>query len=224
MGHAQILPQGEQIETKDSELNELLSAIATVERGEVATFGKIRPTPESPLWVQNQFNRMAADPKVSEEILKECKEPGALCEHAMKLYVTFGEKRRILKSELPLSAEAATILLGRMGDQESPLTFEIEEIVDLCKRAAFQEQDYLHLARELKTAIEPDRLLEIFFQLRREDERAASAWLYLNIELERHDEVRDMLEGTSEEEFALFRDYFALKNAGLNPDLDEMIG
>ncbi len=223
LSHAQIVLKQQGIKTKDPELDGLLEAIEQVEQGEVATFDKIRPSSESPIWVQNQFNRMAADPKASEEVLRECKEPSPLSKEALKLYAAFGDKRRILKSEHPLTPQAATVLLGRMGDTQNPLSFEIEEIEGICQRAEFAERDYLLLAKELKTAIQPDRLLEIFFQLRRQDERAASAWLYLNIELERHDEVRDMLEGTSEEEFSLFRDYFALKNAGLTPNLDEMI-
>lgn len=223
LSSSRILPQQEKIETKDPQLDALLSAIAAVSRGEVATFEAFRPAKESPIWVQNQLNRMAADPKASEEILRDCREPGELCARALELYAGFGDKRRILKGDLPLVPGAVITLLSRMGADENALEFDIEEIEQLCKKAGFGEKEYLHLAKKLKTAVSPDRLLEIFFRLRRQDEQAASAWLYLNIELERHDEVRDMLEGTSEEEFALFRDYFALKNAGLNPDLDEMI-
>ena len=49
------------------------------------------------------------------------------------------------------------------------------------------------------------------------------AWLYLNLELERQEEVKDVLEHSGEEEFAAFKQYLALKQCGVPVELDSYI-
>lgn len=223
LASSRILPAGEEIKTADRELDQLLELIAKVQRGEVVQFNGIRPEKHSPVWVQNQLNRLGQDPRASEEILRECKGPGELCARALEAYATYGDKRRTLKSEVPVTPVAALNLLSRYGAAENTLEFEADEAVTLCRKAGFAERDYVRLARALKNQVNPDDLLELFFQLKRDTEAAVAAWIYLNLELERHDEVRDILDSSGSDEYLPFKSYLALKKAGLKPKLDEMI-
>lgn len=220
---SRILPADGGIKTADRELDQLLEALNKVQQGEVVQFSGIRPEKSSPVWIQNQLNRLGLDARVSEEILRDCKHPGELCARALEAYAAYGDKRRVLRSEVPVTPVAALNLLSRYGAAENALEFDAEEAVALCRKAGFAERDYVRLARVLKNQVNPDDLLELFFQLRRDSEAAAAAWIYLNLELERHDEVRDILDASGEDEYLPFKSYLALKKAGLKPKLDEMI-
>lgn len=220
---SRILPMEGEIKTADKDLDKLLDLIQAVQRGEVVDFGSLRPDRQSPVWVQNQLNRLGKDVHASEEILRECKAPGELCARALEAYATYGDKRRVLKGDIPVTPVAALNLLARYGAEENALEFDTDEAAALCRKAGFAERDYIRLAKVLKSQVNPDALLALFFQLKRDHEAASAAWIYLNLELERHDEVRDMLETSGEDEYLPFKSYLALKKAGLGPKLDEMI-
>ncbi|GHV04388.1 hypothetical protein AGMMS50229_05660 [Campylobacterota bacterium] len=218
-----LLPPDELEKTGDGDLDAILEASIRVAKGEAVDLSAIKPNHTSRLWNANQLNRMKIDRTVSEEILKDTPASNDLYHKALETYATYGEKKRFQKFDTPINAAAALNLLSRYKAPTNPLDFDKSEFVEIAKRADFNAKDYLTLARSLHTQIAPENLLELFFQIKSTDERALTAWLYLNIEFERLDEVRELFDSSAQDEFVAFRYYFALKSAGLSPDLDTLI-
>lgn len=223
---SQLLLKNGEIESGDIELDAVINQIRSVKNGEYVTFtGAFKPTKNSPIWIENQLNRVRKDPKASEELLKECKENTPYCEELLEHYSHFGDKKRILKTPLTITPKVALNILSRHKNGTNPIDFTIDEIVQIAKRANFKEQHYITLAKALKNAINPDELMEIFYQFHSDPDidEAQTAWIYINLELERIDTAREILDSSKESECLPFKYYLALKDAGMMPKLDEII-
>lgn len=226
LADAQLTLNGKDIVTEDPELDAILAQIKQVNSGEFVTFASsLKPAKNSQIWIQNQLNRVRKDPKSSEELLKECKENSPFCKELLEIYSHIGDKKRILKTDLTITPQVALNMLSRHQNGENAVDFSIEEIVDLAKKANFDESDYIALAKALKSKINPEELLEIFYQLHSNPDiiKAQTAWIYINLELERIDTARDILDSSEKDEYLPFKYYLSLKDAGLMPKLDEII-
>lgn len=226
LANAQLVVNGKEISTGDVELDEIVNQVTRVKNGEFITFSSvIKPTKNSPVWTQNQLNRLKTDPKASESLLKDAEENTPFWHELLAVYSTIGDKKRILKTVSVIPPKVALNMLSRHKSSVNGIEFTIDEIVDIAKRAKFTEKNYIALAKALKTQINPDELLEIFYQLHSNPEidQAQTAWIYVNLELERIDTVREIFDSSSEGEYLPFKYYLALKDAGMKPKLDEII-
>ncbi|MDR2151412.1 MAG: hypothetical protein LBO72_01205 [Helicobacteraceae bacterium] len=209
--------------TGEDDLDALMSIVERVNKGEAVDLSAFKPVRSSQLWIANQRNRMLQDAKVSEEILKEADENSDIYKQALEIYATYGDKKRFLKSESAISAQTALNLLSRWHATDNGLEFDKDEAIALCARAAFTSRHYIDLARILHANLAPDVLLGLFLQLKNITEQACGAWIYINIEFERLDEVSEMLENSAKDEYLPFKSYIALKNAGLQPSMDTLL-
>lgn len=226
LANAQLVLNGKEIKTGDEDLDKTIAQIQRVKKGEFVNFNcAIKPSKSSPVWIQNQLNRVKQDPKVSEELLRECKDNSPFCQELLESYSLIGDKKRILKGDLQITSTVALNMLSRHKNGENPLEFTSKEIVDIAKKAKFVRSDYVALAKALKNKINPDELLEIFYQFHSDPDisEAQTAWIYVNLELERIDTAREILDLSQENEYLPFKYYLALKDAGLMPKLDEII-
>ncbi|GHS85736.1 hypothetical protein FACS1894103_7150 [Campylobacterota bacterium] len=207
----------------DPELNALLEQLARVRHGEIGDFSAIKLPRDSAIRIANQLNRMTSDPKISEELLRDTKEGSEVYFKALAVYATYGDKKRFLRSDTSVNADSAIALLSRYKALNNGLDFDSKEIIELCAKANFCVGNYMTLAQKLKAQAAPERLLEIFCQLKNADDKACLAWLYINIELERLEDVKETLEGSDHDEYLPIKAYLALKNAGFSPSLDTLI-
>jgi hypothetical protein len=223
LSDSQLKPRSNGEKSGDSEFDAILDILNAIAKGEAADFGALKPAKDSPVWIASQLIKMKDDPKTSEELLNLGAEGGDVYFRALETYATYGEKRRFLRPETKLNAKAVLNLLSRYKAPIQSVEFEQSEIVALISRAEFSAKDFISLARIMKERLLPDTLLATFAQLKNAYEAAHSAWLYLNIELERQDDTREILESSASDEYMPFKYYFALKEAGLAPNLDSLV-
>ncbi|MDR2033396.1 MAG: hypothetical protein LBP89_02040 [Helicobacteraceae bacterium] len=223
LSDAQLKPLAHGEKCGDSELDAILDVIASVSKGETADFGSIKLAKDSPIWIAVQLNKMKSNPKISEELLSASVEGSEVYFKALEVYATYGDKKRFLRSEAKINVKSVLNLLSRHKAPIQSLDFEENEIVDLIGKANFNAKDFIDLARIMKEQLAPDSLLALFAQLKNSFEAAQSAWLYINVELERQDETREILDSSANDEYLTFKSYFALKEAGLSPNLDSLI-
>lgn len=223
LSDSRLKPRSGEEKTGDSELDAILDLLAKLEKGETAELGDLKLVKNSPVWAEYQLIKMKGDPKVSEELLNAAEAGSEVYFKALETYATYGDKKRFLRQDTKLNAKSALNLLSRYRAPIQSVEFETGEIIDLIGRASFGERDFIALARIMKEQMSPDALLELFAQLKNTFEAAQSAWLYINIELERIDDTREILESGASDEYLAFKSYFALKEAGLSPNLDSLI-
>jgi len=224
LGNGRIIPTAGAVPSGDAELDRAVDAALRIERGEVVDLGRFKLPAKAALVIQNRINRMRQEPAFAEEVLKGCDQPSEVCREAFEIFAGFAEKRKMDKIDLPLTKNVVFILLSRLNNEESnSITLSTDEIIHLCEAAGFDRHDFIQMAKTIKTRLEPDALLELFYQLQSRFESAGAAYLYINLELEKLDTVREFLAGAPEEEFREFRSFLALKECGVRVTLEEFI-
>ncbi|MDR0665293.1 MAG: hypothetical protein LBF86_07230 [Helicobacteraceae bacterium] len=223
LADARLKPRSNDEKTGDSEIDAVLDLLAKLEKGEIAELSELKLIKNSPVWVSFQLIKMKGDPKISEELLAFGEAGSDVYFQALETYATYGDKKRFMRADMKINAKTILNLLSRYRAPIQSLEFETSEIISLIGRTSFEERDFVALARIMKERASPDLLLEIFAQLKNSFEAAQSAWLYINIELERQDNTREILDASARDEYIAFKYYFALKEAGLSPNLDSLI-
>ncbi|MDR1451395.1 MAG: hypothetical protein LBI57_03560 [Helicobacteraceae bacterium] len=223
LSDSQLKPRSGGYKSGDDDFDAILEILDKLRKGEITDLGDLKLVKNSPVWTSLQLIKMKNDPKISEEILSSSEEGGEVYFKALETYATYGDKKRFLRPDAKVNARAVLNLLSRYRAPIQSLDFEIGDIISLIGKASFVAKDFIALARIMKEQVSPDVLLELFAQLKNAHEAAQSAWLYLNIELERLDDAKEILDSAAADEYLPFKSYFALKEAGLSPNLDSLV-
>jgi len=218
------LRRNENFYFRDEELNEIIAMTERIDAGEYVDLSRFKLPSDNEISMKNQANRLDFEPAYAEKILNNCDEATPLCLKAFEVYAKTAEKRKIDRITLTKTKPVVFAMLGRYRAEKNPLEFSKDEIVSLCKGAAFSSEEYVKVARILLKNMEPDELLEICYHLQLEIEEAASAYLYVNLELEKNNVAREYLEQFDEEELDRFRYYMILKENGAKVTLSDFIG
>lgn len=208
---------------KDEELNEVISLLNRIDAGEYVDLSRFKLPFDNEVNMKNQANRLDFDPAFADKILGQCSEPTTLCLKAFEVYAKTADKKKIDKVTLTKTKPVVFAMLARYKAEKDPLEFTKEEIVGLCKSVSFDSKDYVKLARLFQKNLAPDELLETCYHLQLELEEAASAYLYVNLELEKNNVAKEYLEQFDEEELTRFRYYMILKENGAKVTLSEFI-
>ncbi len=222
--NSQLTPVASQIATGDTDLDKLLFQIEKLNSNEIADFSQFKLPRTSPLRVRNAAIKLAKDKHYAEEILKKYSNEKFLVDQAIQAFVSYADKKKIEKYKQYLTKEAVIALLARYKAKENPLTFPHEEAVGYIQEVKFNAHDFIAVIKKLKTQVNPEELLELTYEFKNDFPEAIDAWVYINLELERIDEVEDVLESAEDDEFLNFRKYLAVKHAGIKVTLDEFIG
>ncbi len=208
---------------KDEELNEIISLLNRIDAGEYVDLSRFKLPFDNEVNMKNQENRLDFDPAFADKILGNCSESTPLCVKAFEVYAKTADKKKIERISLDKTKAVVFGMLGRYKAEKNPLEFTKEEIVELCKAVAFNAEDYIKLARLFQKNLAPDELLEVCYHLQLEIEEAASAYLYVNLELEKNNVAKEYLEQFDDEELIRFRHYMILKENGAKVTLSEFI-
>jgi hypothetical protein len=209
---------------RDEELNEVIGMLERIDAGEYVDLSRFKLPADNETNIKNRANRLDFEPAYAEKILSQCNEPIPLCLKAFEVYAKTAEKRKIDRITLTKTKAVVFAMLSRYRAEKNPLDLSKDEIVTLCKGVALSSAEYVKVARILLKNMDPDELLEICYHLQLEIEEAASAYLYVNLELEKNNVAREYLEQFDDEELSRFRYYMILKENGAKVILSDFIG
>jgi len=189
--------------------------------GKVVELKKYKLSPGNRLLEQNDMNRLKEDAKYSEVILKGCKDKSSeLCQKAYFEYIKYASYADIKKLDFPPTKEMFRVLMERYLEEEGTVAIklDLEEIQDLLMKFKANREDYLELAYEIKSKLDPDALIALFEKLYNSPEHsaAADAYLYVLNELQMIDKVREILENSDEDEFEKWKTILFLRDHGKN--------
>lgn len=204
------------IDVENDELREVVAVIEQVKNGEVADLRKYKLPKNNGLFLQNELNRLDAEPEYAYEILKT---KGVYSENITKkaydVLLAKGSYEKIKAYKIPSSIEGVNLLVDRTVSDAS---FEIgsEELFDLINNESFGEQDFISFAKKLKNHLAPEQYKAFFERLKNENSQGAEAYLYALYELGMIDELRDQLSLADGDEFEKFKILLFLRDSGKN--------
>jgi hypothetical protein len=177
----------------------------------------------NPYLVQNRLNRLDADPKFVEEVMKSS---SAFSEPVQKKALEiFASKENFFKARQyakVFDIEHFLLMLRRVNqDEEMGISQEIlKEFIDHIKPTC---SDFLRIADIIKKEFTPDENLALFFSYQTKNPKAQYAYLYLLFEYELMDEVGRYLDEQEESEFMQFRALYTLKKSNERYQLEDII-
>ncbi|AXK49369.1 hypothetical protein CRU87_05130 [Aliarcobacter trophiarum LMG 25534] len=115
-----------------------------------------------------------------------------------------------------------TIKLLEKNAQNSEFGLDIVEITELIKNKNFTKDDYLELAKTYKSSFNPDELIELFEKISNEYEEATPAYLYILVEFEMKDKIREYLSNTQDSDYSAFKALVDLRDAGKHYSLESL--
>lgn len=213
----------EDFDSEDENIESNRKIVKCLSGGEVVDLKKYKLSSASRLLEQDRLNRLAKDPKYATVILKECKdESSELCKKAYFEYLQYADFEDIKKIGFAPTKEMFRVLMRRYLEEEGTVAIELDfdSMQELLMQFKANREDYLELAYEIKTKLDPDALMVLFEKLYNspEHEAASDAYLYVLYELQMLDKIREILDSSDEDEFVKWKTILFLRDHGKNVD------
>ncbi|HIP03373.1 MAG TPA: hypothetical protein EYH01_10885 [Campylobacterales bacterium] len=207
----------------DDGIQDILDAKRKVYSGEVVDLSSFSLRADNALVLKNHDNRLAVDKSYADTILKKCDDK-TLCQKAHLAMASYASMDDLNKYDVEPTRELFDTLVERVNAKENPLDFSDDVMVDYIKKLNFSHDDFIALAKNLKTKMNPDRLMLLFERLAHEfPADAGEGYLYVMFELQMMDHVRDFLENSTEDEYKKCKYMLFLKDSGKNFDTELFI-
>jgi hypothetical protein len=219
MGYREV----DDFDSEDEKIEANRSVVSSLNDGETVELKKYRLSAQNRLLEQNSLNQLTKDPKCALEILNEHKdESSELCKKAYFEYIKHASFDDIQKIGFTPTKEVFRVLMQRYLEEEgtTPISLNLDSIEEMLLQFKASREDYLELAYEIKTKLDPDALIALFEKLYNSPDHIASAdaYLYVLYELQILDKIREILDGSDEDEFVKWKTILFLRDHGKSVD------
>ncbi len=204
----------------DDGIQDILDVKRRVTDGEVVDLAPFSLRSDNALVLKNHDNRLAVDKNYADTILKKCDDK-TLCQKAHLALASYASISDISKHDVEPTCELFDTLVERVNAKENPIDFSDDVMVNYIKKLDFTKDDFIVLAKKLKTKMNPDRLMLLFERLAHEfPAEAGESYLYVMFELQMMDHARDFLDNSTDEEYKKCKYMLFLKDSGKNFDTE----
>lgn len=205
---------------KNTELDTIYQTIKEIKAGKTKDLRRYKVAKNSQIYIKNEINKINENPKYASEILKSTNEiPAQIKDYAYKIFIQNANFLELSKFNLDFSNEDIMLLVKRFSQKDN---FECSstDLFKLINTLEFSQEDYVKMAKMLRTSLSPDAIMSIFDKLRNERTNATEAYCYVLYELQMIDELRDILSNADEPNFDKLKLLLFLKDSGKNVSID----
>jgi hypothetical protein len=97
-----------------------------------------------------------------------------------------------------------------------------EELLKYIKAIELDAKEFIDIAQMYKNSLSPDEVIDVFEALSNSNENALNAYVYILIEFEMIEKVRDIFLSSSSEEFIAYKALLDLRDAGKHYTIDSI--
>ena len=205
---------GVTLKSGEARMDELISLLGDIKRGEYVNLKKFNPDEKSPFIHQNILNHIKHDEKFATEVLKK-PQFDEDCKRAAFVKLLESDNLKEIKrfvGDVKFNKDLANTVLGMCYAKK--MDFSNEEVAQLCTEVGYSKQNYLLLAQKMKECYEPANWVSLFEYLANKDESAEIAYFYVLLELEMIEEAKERLKAHPDNEMLKVRAYLDLKSLG----------
>ncbi|WP_122893407.1 hypothetical protein [Arcobacter peruensis] len=210
--------------SSDAELNNLIANIQDIKAGKFVTDKSIKLNEISDLANQNLLNKVNEQPDFAVDVLKKVENyaPNVVRQSFINVIneKTMTTIKKLYKN-VKLDKELARMLFEKDA-ANNEFGFSSEEISKIVKDLDYTTEDYLALARNYESILQPDQIIALFEKLSSEIDASTPAYLHVLFEYEMIDKVREIVDTTPEGEYTSFKALLDLKDAGKHYDLESI--
>ena len=176
---------------ENSDLKAAYELCFEVKNGKVCDLKKFKLLKSNPLYIQNEKNKIKADYKYAITILSNKDTNDELISLASKALVENATFLELSKFNPIYTNSDIFILIDRYVNDK----FEIStnDIFATISKVKFTQNEYIQIAKILKSKIDPDLLISMFERLKNEEQLALEAYLYLLYDFGMIDRLREII-------------------------------
>lgn len=162
-----------------------------VKTGKVCELKRFKLLKTNPLYIQNEKNKVQADYKYAITILSSNDANEELRAFASNALVENGSFLELSKFNPIYTNNDVLTLVNRYSKDK----FEIStnDMFGIINKVKFTSDEYIKIAKILKTKVEPDLLISMFEHLRNDEGAAFEAYLYLLYDFQMIEKLREAI-------------------------------
>lgn len=214
----------ESFSSSSEDLNKVVSSIQNINNGLYVRERDLKIDENSSLAQANLINKINEQVDFAVEIVKKAEKYDFKVVKIAFLKVLDEKSMTTVKKiykNVNLDKELACKLFEKDIKNEE-FGFENIEILDILKNIKLTKDEYVELAKNYKSSLNPDKLIELFENLSLENEDATTAYLYVLNDFEMIDKLREVLANSSNEDYLPFKALIDLKDSGKHYTIENL--
>jgi hypothetical protein len=214
----------ETFSSTDEELNKIVAYVQDIRNGKFISDKSFKLSETSELANLNLLNKINEQVDFAVEVVKKSENyPVNVVKHAFDNVLTNKTMTTVKKlyKNIKLDKELAKKLFEKDA-ANNEFGFTTEEIIKIVKDLDYKSQDYMMLAKNYETILQPDQIIALFEKLSNELETATPAYLHVLCEYEMIEKVKEIVSATSDDEYTAFKALLDLKDAGKQYNLESL--
>ncbi|WP_108061989.1 hypothetical protein [Poseidonibacter lekithochrous] len=224
LGQFQLSVKDNTFSSTDEELNKIVASIQDIKVGKHINDKSLKLSEISSLANQNMINKVNEQIDFAVDVLKKTENYSAeVVNQAFKNVLrdkTMTTVKKLYKN-IKLDKELAKLLFEKDA-ANNEFGFTSEEILKIVKDLNYTNEDYLSLAKNYETILQPDQIIALFEKLSTELDEATPAYLHVLFEYEMIEKIREVVAPSSEGELTAYKALLDLKEAGKHYDLESI--
>ena len=208
----------------DDELNNIVATIKDIKAGKYIENRSIKFSEISKVVKNNKINKVNQDADFAYEVLKKSENyDNDILKEAFEKILRDKSMTTVKKvyKNIKLDKTLAKKLFEKDA-ANNEFGFTAEEILRIVKSSGFTQEDYMALAKNYESNLQPDQIIALFEKLSSQIDEATSAYLHVLFEYEMIEKAREVIQSTQEDEFTAFKALLELKDAGKHYDLESI--
>lgn len=224
LNQLEIKPSREIFSSSNEELNKIVSSIQSIKDGKYVSEKSIKVQESSTLGKQNLLNKINEQVDFALDVVKKSENYDFDTVKQAFLKV-LSEKSMTTIKKVYKNVNFDKELVSKLFEKDrenSEFGFENSEIIDIVKNVKLTKDDYLEMAKNYKSTLNPDKIIDLFEKLSNQNEEATTAYLFVLSEFEMIDKLREVLANTNENEYVSFKALVDLKDCGKHYNLESL--
>ena len=206
----------------DAELNKIVATMQDINSGKHVNDKSVKFSEVSPVVTQNLLNKVNEQVDFAVDVLKKTENYSDEVVKQAFINVVNDKSMTTVKKlykNVKLDKYLAKILFEKDA-ANNEFGFTSDEILAIVKSLNFLPEDYMFLAKNYETILQPDQIIALFDKLSSEIEEATPAYLHVLFEYEMIDKIREIVAPSAEGEYTAYKALLDLKDAGKHYDLE----
>ena len=226
LGQLDIKLSDPNFSSSNKKISEVAEHILNINAGKYVSSRDLKLSNENPLMEQNLKNRIDIDDNFALEVVKQPKTyTDEVVKYAFIKAVETKSMTTIKKiiEELTLDLDMLYALVKKDSQEKSEFSLDNSTLLKLIKAVEVTNKDLINIACEYKKTTSPEQLMKLFEDLMSFNEQFTESYIYVLSEYEMIDNIREILANSQKDEFAIYKAYLDLRDAGKHYSLDTFI-
>lgn len=220
-----LTPRAKSVITSDLEINNILNLIHKIKSGQYVSSKDLKLSVDTQLGEKNILNQVDEDVNFAIDVVKKATLYSQKVTKAALLKVLQEKKiSTIIKfiDPIEIDREIALALFDKDSQKNTEFSFTQDKIAEIVKKGELDSKDFIKVAKLYKNRMGPDELIRLFENLSSVIDTATEAYLYILFEFEMIDVAREILIGSTKNEFIPYKALVDLRQAGKYYSIDTL--